>query len=566
MSPRLCWVACFVGLFAPSLSAGLVVNVDFNSDRGQGEYAGPGAYPGDAGTFWNQSEPQTNPTLANLVASDGTTGTTMGVAITGASGTWGNTVIASALLSDYVYTDNTTANITLSGLTPDGSYALYLYSVADQPGQGAAFTFGDVTSECAGGALLDDFVEGKNYVVMNLVANERGELLGTFTNASSSPRNGGMSGIQIVEVLLSRIASAPVPADTAVDVPRDGIVLGWTPSIYAGQHDVYFGTGFDDVNDADVGSDLYRDRHDANTLPLDRLELGRTYYWRVDEVNATADSTVSKGDIWSFTIEPALYPIQGVVASASIPTSEGAGGPKTTVDGSGLVEGTHSTADPDMWLGVSTPGEPAWIQYDFDRVYKVYGMRIWNYNGLYEMFLGFGVKDITIEYATEPNEWIALGDYQLDRASGKATYAGQAIDVDGIAASAFRITAHSNFGGMQYGLSEVQFLEKPVLAREPVPADGATEVSRAASLSWRPGREAASHQVYLSTDKQAVIDGAAPADTVTESTYRPDALDLGTTYFWRVDEVNEATVPSVLAGEVWDFTTEEYISIDNFES
>ena len=158
MWERRCLVACLVGLWAANVvSAGLVVNVDFNSNRGQGEYTGPGAYPGDAGTFWNQSEPETNPTLTDLVASDGKTETTIGVAITSASGNWGNTIIASALLSDYVYTDNSTANIILSGLTPNGSYTLYLYSVGDQPGQGAAFTFGDVTSECAGGALLEDF-------------------------------------------------------------------------------------------------------------------------------------------------------------------------------------------------------------------------------------------------------------------------------------------------------------------------------------------------------------------------------------------------------------------------
>jgi len=364
-------------------------------------------------------------------------------------------------------------------------------------------------------------------------------------------------------------AADPGPADGATDVRRD-IALSWAPGPYAETHNVYFGTAYDDVNNADAGDTtgvLVSPGQSALSFdPPGLLEFGQTYYWRIDEVNAAPDLTVHQGNVWSFTVEPELYPIQGVAVTASLPTAQGSGEPEVTADGTGLTDGQHSNLDPTMWSCSPAEGDAVWIQYDFDRVYKVYGMHIWNYNGLYEMFLGFGVKDITIEYATEPNEWIALGDYQLDRASGKATYAGQAIDVDGIAASAFRITAHSNFGGMQYGLSEVQFLEKPVLAREPVPADGATEVSRAASLSWRPGREAASHQVYLSTDKQAVIDGAAPADTVTESTYRPDALDLGTTYFWRVDEVNEATVPSVLAGEVWDFTTEEYISIDNFES
>ena len=47
----------------------------------------------------------------------------------------------------------------------------------------------------------------------------------------------------------------PAPATNAMDVPRD-VVLGWTPGPYAETHDVYFGTGFDDVNDASRANPL----------------------------------------------------------------------------------------------------------------------------------------------------------------------------------------------------------------------------------------------------------------------------------------------------------------------
>ncbi len=48
----------------------------------------------------------------------------------------------------------------------------------------------------------------------------------------------------------SRVKAAdPDPADGAADVPRD-VVLSWTPGEFADLHDVYFGTSFDDVNDA----------------------------------------------------------------------------------------------------------------------------------------------------------------------------------------------------------------------------------------------------------------------------------------------------------------------------
>jgi regulation of enolase protein 1 (concanavalin A-like superfamily) len=364
-------------------------------------------------------------------------------------------------------------------------------------------------------------------------------------------------------------ATDPRPADAATDVRRD-TALNWEPGPYAATHNVYFGETYDDVNNADASdtTGILVSTGQGATMydPPGLLEFGQTYYWRVDEVNAAPDSTIHKGNVWRFTVEPELYPIQGVVATASHPTASGSGGPEVTADGTGLTNGQHANGDTTMWSCVPAEGDEVWIQYDFDGLYKIYGMHIWNYNGLFEIYLGFGFKDVTIEYATEPGQWITLGDYELGRGSGSVTYAGQSIDVDGIAARSVRIVAHSNYGGMQYGISEVQFLEKPVIAREPVPTDGATDVSRSASLSWRPGREAASHYVQLNTDEQAVIDGTALADTVTESTYTPDNLLLGTEYFWRVDEVNEATAPSVWPSAVWSFTTQEYVSIDNFES
>ena len=95
---------------------------------------------------------------------------------------------------------------------------------------------------------------------------------------------------------------------------------------------------------------------------------------------------------------------------------------------------------------------------------------------------------------------------------------------------------------------------------------GATGVSLDASLNWRPGREAASHTVYLSTDRQAVTDGTAPAETVADHSFSPSSLQFGTTYYWRVDEVNDAATPKSWAGDVWSFSTQEYAVVDDFES
>ena len=48
-------------------------------------------------------------------------------------------------------------------------------------------------------------------------------------------------------------ASQPDPDDEATDVARDSL-LNWQAGEFAAQHDVYFGTRFDDVNDATPGA------------------------------------------------------------------------------------------------------------------------------------------------------------------------------------------------------------------------------------------------------------------------------------------------------------------------
>jgi hypothetical protein len=86
------------------------------------------------------------------------------------------------------------------------------------------------------------------------------------------------------------------------------------------------------------------------------------------------------------------------------------------------------------------------------------------------------------------------------------------------------------------------------------------------TLGWRAGREAAQHDVYLSTNEQAVIDGNTPVITVTKASYGPVSLDLGQTYYWKVNEVNLAETPTTIDGDVWSFTTRQFLVVDDFES
>jgi len=94
-------------------------------------------------------------------------------------------------------------------------------------------------------------------------------------------------------------AFAPNPADGAVGVDSN-TVLSWRPGKHADLHDVYLGTDYNDVNDANTSSSVYMGNFDVNSFDPCGLDIMTTYYWRVDEVNE-ANSDVWKGDIWSFS-------------------------------------------------------------------------------------------------------------------------------------------------------------------------------------------------------------------------------------------------------------------------
>jgi len=362
-------------------------------------------------------------------------------------------------------------------------------------------------------------------------------------------------------------ASKPNLDDGATDVPRD-VVLSWTPGEFAAPtngHKVYFGESFNDVNDGIGGITLSASSYDPG-----RLDFETTYYWRVDEVNGAPDFAVHQGFVWSFTIEPVGYPIDGAnIAATASSVDQPDFGPENTINGSGLdPDDLHSTEAMDMWLSGDEP-QGAWIQYELDKVYKLHEMWAWNSNQAVENLFGLGLRDVAVEYSTDGVEWTALADVpEFAQAPGTSDYPhNTTVDFGGAVAKYVKLTANSNWGGIvaQYSLSEVRFFYIPLRAKEPSTDSGATDVDVNVTLGWRAGREAATHDVYLSTDEQAVIDGTALAVNVTDAGYS-SALDLGNTYYWRIDEANEVETPTKWQGSVWDFTTQEFIVVDDFES
>ena len=102
------------------------------------------------------------------------------------------------------------------------------------------------------------------------------------------------------------------------------------------------------------------------------------------------------------------------------------------------------------------------------------------------------------------------------------------------------------------------------LAHKPDPDNDTLLTNTWVNLSWSPGDYAVSHDVYLGDNLDDVNNGA---DGTFVGNYNattlivglpgfsiPNGLVPGTTYYWRIDEVNEADPNSPWKGDVWNFS------------
>ncbi len=120
--------------------------------------------------------------------------------------------------------------------------------------------------------------------------------------------------------------------------------------------------------------------------------------------------------------------------------------------------------------------------------------------------------------------------------------------------------------GVRIFLNAVMYMlgEKRKAAYGPEPADGSIYMGTSATLVWSPGGYAVSHDMYFGEVFDDVNDGAPDTylGNMTD-TYiivgivgypYSDPLVPGTTYYWRVDEVNEAEPNSPWKGDIWSFS------------
>jgi hypothetical protein len=420
----------------------------------------------------------------------------------------------------------------------------------------------------------------------------------------------------------SKKAYQPVPADGVSFIDPDNVVLRWTKGFGAILNTVYFGDDFDTVANATGGPPVALTTYDPGVL-----ESNKTYYWRVDEFDG---ATTHKGDVWSFRTIPYI-PITDPNLVGWWKLDEGSGTMALDWSGhgnNGMVKGgplwvVGHDDDALQFDGVDdyveVPHDPsltvdtevtvmAWINTERHnsaggdwqailaksndpRSYSFYTYT----NGTLHFSAGASPYIGSNSADQVPlNEWVHVcamvveGHHQYYINGEDAGTGGTGTVLPGTAdTAAFRIGLSQEGGNNFLGMiddvriynkaltqDEIQQIMRgdPTIAWGPSPANRSTpDIYKATSLSWSPGENAAQHDVYFGTDKDAVEDADA-SDTsgiyrvrLSDTSYTPpEGIEWGGgPYYWRIDEYN--TDGTISKGNLWSFTVADFLLVDDFE-
>jgi hypothetical protein len=394
------------------------------------------------------------------------------------------------------------------------------------------------------------------------------------------------------------LAYNPSPA-TEADYVSVEPVLSWQAGSGAEQgYVVFLGDNYDDVNNAPAGTSgeppfmtYIQNNADVNWAPSESgialLDTSKTYYWRIDEVGA--GSTIHKGDVWSFT----TVPIKGL-GSITRDLYEGIAG--------GTV--AELTEDPNFPDNPSSTGYLTSFEAPHMAISE-YGSRVhgWLYirnSGDYTFWIAsgensqlwFGGHPSTASIIafvdgedgragwTQPREWDKYPVQQSDpihlEGNGSLYYImvlhkkGWGYDNLSVAWSG---PDSNDIQEIIPGTSLIPFDQVELVAASgPSPAHGAIDVQIEPTLSWIAGKYAAKHNVYFGTDEEAIRNATTTSpeykttSDIGSESFNPGILAYDTTYYWRIDEINDSNPNGPWIGNVWSFTTGNYVIIDDFEA
>jgi hypothetical protein len=348
-------------------------------------------------------------------------------------------------------------------------------------------------------------------------------------------------------MIAPRTAFEPVPGDGSKFIDPENPVLNWTIGFEAKQHIVYFGDDFDTVANATGGPTSgiigYNPGH---------LEFGKTYYWRVDQSDG---GTTYKGDVWSFTTAKEGGGIRGDYYKGMNFENH----VLTRIDS--RVNFSWGSGEPDPAVGADSfsvrwTGE---VEAAFTETYTFYvtaddGVRLW-VDGI-QLVDGW-VDQSATEYSKKI-DLIAGNMYRVVM---------EMYENGGDAVAQLRWSSPST----PKQLIPQAALAPPVKANRPSPYNLAAGTKMTPILRWSAGDYAASHEVYFGTDANAVANATTSSPeykgtkALGDESYDPGKLAWYSTYFWRVDEVNSVNPEGPWIGNLWSFTTGDFIVIDDFE-
>ena len=366
---------------------------------------------------------------------------------------------------------------------------------------------------------------------------------------------------------LSLNAWGPSPADGTSDVMIDA-QLSWDAghSIMPLKHHLFFGT--DEAAVTDGTGDTDKGIQEESTYDPGVLMAEANYYFRVNEVEM--DGTEREGGVWSFKTVAAgpgkiirewWFDISGSDVSNLTSNDRYPNSP----DGSEFVsyfQGPEDWAEQygsrlRGWLFVPETGNYTFLIEAEDEG----EIRLSPDEDPANAVM---IASTAGEPESQPQSLVAGERYYIE-ALMKENTIGDSIMVSwqGPGVGTMKVISAEYVGATPY-LAEKAFA--------PSPADGASDIRQTAILSWLPGVYAASHELYFGTDKDAVknADSGSPEYKGTRNlgseSYDPGKLEWDATYYWRVDEVNNVNPDSPWVGNLWSFTTANFLIVDDFES
>ncbi|MCP4263417.1 MAG: hypothetical protein GY774_38805 [Planctomycetes bacterium] len=301
----------------------------------------------------------------------------------------------------------------------------------------------------------------------------------------------------VIDSTLAELATNPYPANGA-QYADTNVILSWLAGKDAVLHDIYFGDSFNEVNNGVEGT--FQGSQDSTTFAVgfpgfpfpEGLVRGRTYYWRIDEVNDINPDSPWKGTVWSFTVR--LQQGSGQRASNPFPAN-------------GAIDVDRQTLE---W----TPGNTA-------VVHKIYLS-----------------NDAAI------NEWDLVAETDMSLV---------AVSLDPGMTYYWRIDEVEKDGTVIEGFIW-SFTTLPLEAHFPSPANGASKIKSVVILSWTAGKGAIMYDLYFGMNEAAVsaADPSTFRGKLMDTSFDPGPLERDTTYYWRIDEFS---VTGTIPGPVWYFTT-----------